>query len=109
MDPEFEDVRSTHSLSCWILETVFENLWTLKNLNERLNRNLAVIQSGKKPFASLRGGAPEDRSKYHLTRVGHTTLFRSTSAAQLERVFTQRSLKPEQNSQFGKPNGRDCD
>jgi len=72
MDPEYEDVRSTQLLSYWILETVFENLWTLKNLGERLNRNLAVIQSGKNPFASLRGGAPEDRSKYHLTRVGHT-------------------------------------
>ncbi|KAI4645103.1 hypothetical protein J4E93_005903 [Alternaria ventricosa] len=94
MDREYEDVRSTQSLSYWLLETMFENLWTLKNLNERLHRNLAVIQSGKTPFASLRGGAPEDRSKYHLTRVGHSTLFRSTSAAQLESVFTQRSLEP---------------
>ncbi|KAI4680195.1 uncharacterized protein J4E88_006087 [Alternaria novae-zelandiae] len=47
MDPEYEDVRSTQWLSYWILETVFENLWTLKNLSERLNRNLAVIQSGQ--------------------------------------------------------------
>jgi len=109
MDPEYEDVRSTQSLSYWILETIFENLWTLKNLSERLNRNLAVIQSGKTPFASLGGGAPEDRSEYHLTRVGHTTLYRSTSAAQLERDFTQRSLKLEQNFRFGIPNGRECD
>ncbi|KAI4712510.1 hypothetical protein J4E89_002777 [Alternaria sp. Ai002NY15] len=100
MDPEYEDVRSTQSLSYWILETIFENIWTLKNLSERLNRNLAVIQSGKTPFASLRGGAPEDRSKYHLTRVGHTTLYRSTSAAQLERVFGEHSLNLDLNFQF---------
>ena len=100
MDPEYEDVRSTQWLSYWILETIFENIWTLKNLSERLNRNLAVIQSGKTPFASLRGGAPEDRSKYHLTRVGHTTLYRSTSAAQLERVFGEHSLNLDLNFQF---------
>ena len=45
MDPLFNDVRNTATLHYWILELVLENLWTLENLSERLNRNLLVLQN----------------------------------------------------------------
>jgi hypothetical protein len=45
MDPLFSDVRNTATLHYWILELVLENLWTLENLSERLNRNLLVLQN----------------------------------------------------------------
>ncbi|KAL1795000.1 hypothetical protein ACET3X_006816 [Alternaria dauci] len=95
MDPHFNDVRNTAPIYHWIMELVLENLWTLENLSERLNRNLLVLQSGQKSSSSLRGGASEYRSKYDLIQAGHTTLYRSTSARRLENVFGKTSVRLE--------------
>jgi hypothetical protein len=93
MDPNFTDVRCAASLLFWILELVSENLWTLENWSERLNRNLAIIKSGPQQFPSLRDGAPQNRSHYQWTQPGNTTLFRATSAAKLVNTLQPDSLR----------------
>jgi hypothetical protein len=68
LDPEFEHVRATGSLSHWVHHFIEENFLILKSLPDRLSAGLKAMESGT--------GVLQDRSKseYHLTRPGYTTL-----------------------------------
>ena len=91
MDPNFADVRATRPLRHWLHEFFYENYLVLETLGQRVCNGLDVLKSGT---PQLRGGY-QDRSDYHLTQVGHTTLYRATSAARLEKVFETSTLKLE--------------
>jgi hypothetical protein len=93
MDPNFEDTRGTGSMRHWIIEFARENFLALSSLNKRLTRNLQMLMKG--PPQLRGGGGGQDRSDYYLRQVGHTTLYRATSAARLEKVFDSDSLRLE--------------